>query len=115
MENVDRYEGCEINKLTDSITHKKGTYSMFLKKNFYGLETKIWFSDLIRNCCFGAEKVAFCLDNDYTEELHSVVLDVLCPALYALFSENLKPVLETSFGSVNNSVWQLIEASSKQG
>lgn len=74
-----------------------------------------FFLDLVRNCCFGAEKVAFCLDNDYTEDLHSVVLDVLCPALYALFSENLKSVLETSFGSVNNSVWQLIEASSQQG
>ncbi|XP_025413860.1 uncharacterized protein LOC112685991 isoform X4 [Sipha flava] len=93
-DNIDRFEGCEINKLTDSISHKK---------------------DLVRNCCFGAEKIAFCLDNDYTEDLHSVVLDVFCPALYALFSENLKSVLETSFGSVNNSVWQVIEASSQQG
>ncbi|VVC43433.1 Hypothetical protein CINCED_3A003902 [Cinara cedri] len=94
VDNVDRFEGCEINNLTDSITHKK---------------------DLVRNCCFGAEKIAFCLDNDYTEDLHSVVLDVLCPALYALFSENLKSVLETSFGSVNNSVWLVIEAASQQG
>jgi len=23
-DNIDRFEGCEINKLTDSITHKKG-------------------------------------------------------------------------------------------
>ncbi|KAL5244694.1 hypothetical protein ACI65C_012104 [Semiaphis heraclei] len=93
-DNMDRFEGCEINKLTDSISHKK---------------------DLVRNCCFGAEKITFCLDNDYTEDLHTIVLDVLCPALYALFSENLKSVLETSFGSVNNSVWQVIEASSQQG
>lgn len=75
----------------------------------------IVFLDLVRNCCFGAEKIAFCLDNDYTEDLHSVVLDVLCPALYALFSENIRSVLETSFGSVNNSVWQVLEASSQQG
>ncbi|XP_050433042.1 uncharacterized protein LOC126840973 isoform X2 [Adelges cooleyi] len=91
---VEKFEECEVNKLTDSISHKK---------------------DLVRNCCFAAEKIAFCLDNDYTEDLHSVVLDVLCPALYALFSENLKPMLETSFGAVHNSVWHVIESSSQQG
>lgn len=99
--------------MTDSITHKKGKY---YKINIFQFNNKTLIClDLVRNCCFGAEKLAFCLDNDYTEDLHSVVLDVLCPALYALFSENLKSVLETSFGSVNNSVWQVIEASSQQG
>ncbi|XP_050539087.1 uncharacterized protein LOC126904254 isoform X2 [Daktulosphaira vitifoliae] len=90
----DKFEEYEINKPTDSISHKK---------------------DLIRNCCFAAEKIAFCLDNDHTDDLHSVVLDVFCPALYALFSENLKTMLETSFGPVQSSVWHVIEASSQQG
>lgn len=44
-----------------------------------------------------------------------LALTTLCPALYAVFSDGLKPCLETSFGAINNSVWQVVEASSQQG
>lgn len=32
-----------------------------------------------------------------------------------MLSDGLKPCLETSFGAINNSVWQVVEASSQQG
>lgn len=44
-----------------------------------------------------------------------LTLSTLCPALYAVLSDGLKPCLETSFGAINNSVWQVVEASSQQG
>lgn len=44
-----------------------------------------------------------------------IALTHLCPALYAVLSDGLKPNLETSFGAINNSVWQVVEASAKQG
>ncbi|XP_066157352.1 uncharacterized protein [Euwallacea fornicatus] len=44
-----------------------------------------------------------------------LTLTTLCPALYAVLSDGLKPCLETSFGAINNSVWQVVEASSQQG
>lgn len=28
-DNIDKFEGCEINKLTDSISHKKGEFKIF--------------------------------------------------------------------------------------
>ncbi|XP_057651614.1 uncharacterized protein LOC130891091 isoform X2 [Diorhabda carinulata] len=42
-------------------------------------------------------------------------LTTLCPALYAVLSDGLKPNLETSFGAIHNSVWQVVEASAQQG
>lgn len=44
-----------------------------------------------------------------------LALTTLCPALYAVLSDGLKPSLETSFGAINNSVWQVVEASGQQG
>nr|CAH7731909.1 unnamed protein product [Callosobruchus chinensis] len=44
-----------------------------------------------------------------------LALNVLCPAVYAVLSDGLKPCLETSFGAITNSVWQVVEASSQQG
>lgn len=44
-----------------------------------------------------------------------LTLSALCPALYAVLSDGLKPNLETSFGAINNSVWQVVEASAQQG
>ncbi|KAJ8961767.1 hypothetical protein NQ318_021368 [Aromia moschata] len=44
-----------------------------------------------------------------------LALTTLCPALYAVLSDGLKPCLETSFGAINNSVWQVVEASAQQG
>lgn len=44
-----------------------------------------------------------------------LTLSLLCPALYAVLSDGLKPSLETSFGTIHNSVWQVVEASAQQG
>ncbi|XP_060525717.1 uncharacterized protein LOC132701627 isoform X2 [Cylas formicarius] len=44
-----------------------------------------------------------------------LTLTTLCPALYAVLSDGLRPCLETSFGAINNSVWQVVEASAQQG
>lgn len=44
-----------------------------------------------------------------------IALTALCPALYAVLSDGLKPNLETSFGAITNSVWQVVEASAQQG
>lgn len=35
--------------------------------------------------------------------------------LFFYFLNRLKPSLETSFGAINNSVWQVVEASAQQG
>ncbi|XP_046684117.1 uncharacterized protein LOC124369951 isoform X3 [Homalodisca vitripennis] len=50
-----------------------------------------------------------------TELVSSVALSALCPALYSLLSDGLKPSLDTPFGDINNSVWQVVEASAQQG
>ena len=34
----------------------------------------------------------------------------LSVSLYAIFSDDLKPKIDSSFGTINNSVWQVIEA-----
>lgn len=44
-----------------------------------------------------------------------LVLSALCPALYALLSEGLRPAIDTSFGPITNSVWRVVEASAQQG
>lgn len=44
-----------------------------------------------------------------------IALNALCPALYAIFRDGLKQSIETSFGAVNNSVWQMVEATARQG
>lgn len=44
-----------------------------------------------------------------------LLLSTLCPALYAVLSDGLKPSIETNFGAIHNSVWQVVEASAQQG
>lgn len=39
----------------------------------------------------------------------------LSPAIYQLLSDGLLPNVNTFFGSVNNSVWRVVEASVKKG
>ena len=39
-----------------------------------------------------------------------LVLDRLCPALYALIGDGLLTRLDTAFGPVHNSVWRLVES-----
>ncbi|XP_011173409.2 uncharacterized protein LOC105205667 isoform X1 [Solenopsis invicta] len=48
-------------------------------------------------------------------ECAQICLSNLCPALYAIMSDGLKPHLNSTFGPIANSVWQVVEASSQQG
>ncbi|KAG8037830.1 hypothetical protein G9C98_006041 [Cotesia typhae] len=54
---------------------------------------------------------------DYNDkvECSQICLSNLCPALYAIMSDGLKPQLNSTFGPIANSVWQVVEASSQQG
>ncbi|XP_032684206.1 uncharacterized protein LOC116850262 isoform X2 [Odontomachus brunneus] len=55
--------------------------------------------------------------HNYNEknECAQICLSSLCPALYAIMSDGLKPHLNSTFGPITNSVWQVVEASSQQG
>lgn len=54
-------------------------------------------------------------DSNYNPACAKIALSSLCPAIYAVLSDGLKPNLETSFGPISNSVWQVVEASAQQG
>lgn len=54
-------------------------------------------------------------DSQVNPQCAKAALNYLCPALYAVLSDGLKPNLETSFGAIGNSVWQVVEASAQQG
>uniref|UniRef100_A0A0C9PQ90 RUSC2_0 protein n=2 Tax=Fopius arisanus TaxID=64838 RepID=A0A0C9PQ90_9HYME len=48
-------------------------------------------------------------------ECAQLCLSYLCPTLYAIMTNGLKPHLNSTFGPISNSVWQVVEASSQQG
>ncbi|XP_043784969.1 uncharacterized protein LOC122710860 isoform X3 [Apis laboriosa] len=48
-------------------------------------------------------------------ECAQICVSNLCPALYAIMSDGLKSHLNSTFGPITNSVWQVVEASSQQG
>ncbi|GLV31098.1 uncharacterized protein CBL_12172 [Carabus blaptoides fortunei] len=54
-------------------------------------------------------------DSELNPACAKLVLSSLCPSLYALLNDGLKPTLDTPFGAINNSVWQVVEASAQQG
>jgi hypothetical protein len=54
-------------------------------------------------------------DSSHTPACAQLALSKLCPALYAVLSDGLHPTLDTAFGSIQNSVWQVVEASAQQG
>ncbi|XP_031333740.1 uncharacterized protein LOC116163770 isoform X2 [Photinus pyralis] len=54
-------------------------------------------------------------DSSLNPACAKIALTNLCPAIYAVLSDGLKPNLETSFGPICNSVWQVVEASAQQG
>ncbi|XP_048477575.1 uncharacterized protein LOC105383856 isoform X2 [Plutella xylostella] len=54
-------------------------------------------------------------DSKQSPACAKIALNALCPALYAVFRDGLKENIETSFGAVNNSVWQMVEATARQG
>ncbi|XP_072929170.1 uncharacterized protein [Epargyreus clarus] len=60
-------------------------------------------------------ELAFLGDSKQSPACAKIALNALCPALYAIFRDGLKESIETSFGSVNNSVWQMVEATARQG
>ncbi|XP_020294993.1 uncharacterized protein LOC109860372 isoform X3 [Pseudomyrmex gracilis] len=55
------------------------------------------------------------LNYNEKNECAQICLSNLCPALYAIMSDGLKPHLNSTFGPISNSVWQVVEASSQQG
>lgn len=60
-------------------------------------------------------ELAFLGDSKQSPACAKIALNALCPALYAVFRDGLKENIETSFGAVNNSVWQMVEATARQG
>ncbi|CAH0723727.1 unnamed protein product, partial [Brenthis ino] len=60
-------------------------------------------------------ELAFLGDSKKSPACAKIALNALCPALYAIFRDGLKENIETSFGAVNNSVWQMVEATARQG
>ncbi|XP_047345314.1 uncharacterized protein LOC124947333 isoform X1 [Vespa velutina] len=48
-------------------------------------------------------------------ECAQLCLSNLCPTLYAIMSDGLKSHLQSTFGPIANSVWQVVEASAQQG
>uniref|UniRef100_A0A2A4JMA4 Iporin n=1 Tax=Heliothis virescens TaxID=7102 RepID=A0A2A4JMA4_HELVI len=60
-------------------------------------------------------ELAFLGDSKESPACAKIALNALCPALYAIFRDGLKENIETSFGAVNNSVWQMVEATARQG
>ncbi|XP_014368150.2 uncharacterized protein LOC106718534 isoform X1 [Papilio machaon] len=60
-------------------------------------------------------ELAFLGDSKHSPACAKIALNALCPALYAIFRDGLKESIETSFGAVDNSVWQMLEATARQG
>ncbi|XP_052739812.1 uncharacterized protein LOC112043605 isoform X4 [Bicyclus anynana] len=60
-------------------------------------------------------ELGFLGDSKQSPACAKIALNALCPALYAIFRDGLKENIETSFGAVNNSVWQMVEATARQG
>ncbi|CAK1544059.1 unnamed protein product [Leptosia nina] len=60
-------------------------------------------------------ELAFLGDSKQSPACAKIALNALCPALYAIFRDGLKENIETSFGAVNNSVWQMVESTARQG
>ncbi|XP_039289905.1 uncharacterized protein LOC111050470 isoform X3 [Nilaparvata lugens] len=86
-------------------------------ENSVSIDNRFRFSDkteLVEAVCSAAQRLMSC-DRQLIEDVSEQALNTLCPALYSLLSDGLKPSLETPFGEVANSVWQVIEASSQQG
>lgn len=70
--------------------------------------------DLVNTVGEAAEKL-LSSDMETSENIAKLTLSTLCPTLYAVLSDGLKTSLETPFGDINNSVWQVVEASAQQG
>ena len=64
------------------------------------------------------ERLLACADEaDSTIEsalARCVLLRDLCPALHAIMADGLKPEVITSFGRMPTSVWQVVEAVTRQ-
>ncbi|VVC92544.1 unnamed protein product [Leptidea sinapis] len=60
-------------------------------------------------------ELAFLGDSKNSPACAKIALNALCPALYAIFRDGLRESIDTSFGAVDNSVWQMVEATARQG
>ncbi|VVC92548.1 unnamed protein product [Leptidea sinapis] len=59
-------------------------------------------------------ELAFLGDSKNSPACAKIALNALCPALYAIFRDGLRESIDTSFGAVDNSVWQMVEATARQ-
>uniref|UniRef100_A0A1B6D1K6 SH3 domain-containing protein n=1 Tax=Clastoptera arizonana TaxID=38151 RepID=A0A1B6D1K6_9HEMI len=87
--------------------------SSYIKEKLYAAERSAKV-DLVNTIGDSVQKL-LTSDLESSENISKLTLSTLCPALYAVLSDGLKATLETPFGDINNSVWQVIEASSQQG
>ncbi|KAL1452717.1 hypothetical protein WDU94_006921, partial [Cyamophila willieti] len=71
--------------------------------------------DLIESVISATRHLVNNFSSEQLNHTSKVALNTLCPAMYALLSEGLKPALTTSFGDTPNSVWQVIEGSAQLG
>lgn len=62
-----------------------------------------------------SEYVIASFQADEPDCVAQLVLNNLCPALYAVLSDGLKPTIQTAFGDIHNSVWHVVETSAQQG
>ncbi|XP_049797885.1 uncharacterized protein LOC126215254 [Schistocerca nitens] len=53
-------------------------------------------------------------DSVRTPAVARIALGKLCPALYAALCDGLRPELDTAFGPIPNSLWQVVEASAQK-
>nr|XP_018914980.1 PREDICTED: uncharacterized protein LOC109042593 isoform X3 [Bemisia tabaci] len=70
---------------------------------------------LIETVKESSEYVIASFQADEPDCVAQLVLNNLCPALYAVLSDGLKPTIQTAFGDIHNSVWHVVETSAQQG
>ena len=78
----------------------------------------LYFSALFVTLYTAIERLLACADeNDSSTEsalARCVLLRDLCPALHAIMLDGMKPEVITSFGRMPTSVWQVVEAVTRQ-
>ncbi|XP_075232079.1 uncharacterized protein LOC142330581 isoform X2 [Lycorma delicatula] len=101
---------CKLQGLGEAAIREENEGSISVDNRFRSADK----TDLVEAVSDSVQRLLSC-EQQSIEMLSQHSLNSLCPALYALLSDGLKPTIETPFGDINNSVWQVIEASSQQG
>ena len=116
------------NYLDNNVNNRDTNKHLFLEPNKEDIETKPFDLEEKRRFIWPVNKAVDVLvkywhaepiqsKQEYIEnnECSQLCLGNLCPPLYAIMSDGLKPQLNSTFGPIANSVWQVVEASSQQG